>query len=466
MSKMNYRRASLLAAAITGAAAPVAGQQAAGTGSGYSITLGFETGFRYNDNLGLNTPSRGSTWRWENRLNLGILNETQTDRFSFDLAGLLRMVEEPGFDLDTGFTDPEARLSYSRDTGNAQASFFASYAESELRFSEITGDVNLDGVIDAGDLVVDTGTRERSRISGELRTGINDPLGFSLSASHREVDYRDTTDPSLFFNRTDRVSAGVSLRLSPVLQADLQAAYIDYEDEASPPVDRQTREFSAGLTYEMSPRTTLTVRGGQARIEETVGTAPQTIDTGRTASIALVHDLKNGSASASFDRGFGTNGSRTTVLLGRAMELPNGTLGLSLGSSRGPFGDTTAVGSIDVSYNLANSRLQGSLRRDVGTSTQRNELRETRARLAYLYDLSSISSLGLTVNYVDQTNVVPNLGTDRTRANINASYSQALTQDWSMTAGVEHRILEEAGTPRASDNAVIFSLNRQFVLRP
>lgn len=446
---------------------PSLAQQASGTGSGFSATLGLSSTLRYDDNLGLDSPSLGSTSRWENSLNLSVVKETQIERLTFDLGGILRAIDEPVFGSDFGFKDPRVALSYARDTGNSLLQAGASYREQEIRFNEAYSDINSDGVIDAGDLVIDQGQRQRSNANLTLRTGINDPLGFQLRLSHREVDYSGVINPDLFYNRSDKVDATAFFQVSPVIQGNATLSYTDFSADDVPQTDRQTSVFKVGATFEISPTDTLDASIGRTRIEETVGVGPSvtTTDNGTNVNLAYSRQLANGSIGAFANHDIGVNGERTTISASRSIPLASGNLDFSLGATRGPFGETTPIGSLAYNYNLPTGRISADITRSVGSSTQNNEVRQTRARINYLHTINSISSVSFGVSYAEQIDTGNTSATDRVRANVNASYSHSLTQDWTLTTGVSHRFLDELGSS-ASGDTLFITLDRLFTLKP
>ena len=445
------------------------GGQQAGTGSGLSVIFDYTTTFRYDDNLGLNNPSLGSTTRWENRFGLGVVSQTPDSLLSFDLSGLHRYSDRPTFGSNSEFADPSARLAYTRNSANSRVSGLAEYREIDLTFNRALTDLNQDGVIDAGDIVVDNGTRVDTRADLTWQTGINDPLGFLFDYSRRERDYQNTTDLSLFDNQTDRYSLTALLRISPVLQGDVRVDYTEYSAADIPLTDRQTTTITTGATYNVSPVTTISGRIGATRVEETLRAVPlSTDDEGFVASLSWTKILPNGTVNAQIDQSFGRNGDRTTAQAGRSFTLPTGTFGFNLGITEGPAGETTAIGDVNYTHRLSTSQITALLRRRVATSTQSRETRETLARLGYDYFINSLSRASFGVNYVEQESEGIGLSNRRQRANFNASYTRALTQDWNMTVGYEYRINDNSNSVSgsASGNSVFVTLGRQFVLKP
>lgn len=436
-------------------------------GSGLSVTLDYLSTFRYDDNLGLDNPSLGSTTRWQNSFALGVINETPDSLLTFDLSGLHRFSDEPTVGSGSSFDEPNLSLGYTKNSANSLFSGNARYRETDLTFNQALTDINQDGVIDAADIVVDTGTRVRSSAGLNWQTGINDPLGLTFNYNHFKNEFRDTNDPSLFDNQTNNYSATASLWLSQVLQSNIRLAHTDFTAQDTPQTDRQTTTLTTGVTYDISPVTTIRANVGATRIDETLrATSVNTVDESFVANFAWVRALTNGTIDAQVDQTFGINGDRINAMAGRSLSLPNGSLAFNIGLTHGPFGEVTPIGDIRYTHTLSSSQITATLRRQVGTSVQSTETRATLASLNYDYFINSISSASFSVNYVEQADEGTGPTNRRKRTNLNASYTRAITSDWNATVGYVYRIEDTAGAGRADGNSVFMSLGRQFVLRP
>ncbi len=457
-------RSPLSGIQITGNQATPAG---IGIGTGLSVTLDFSSTFRYDDNLGDDDPSLGSTSWWENSLGFGVVNQTPDSLLVFNASGLHRYADQPNFGTSSDFTDPSVNLSYSRDAANSRFSIQGSYRERDLNFSQSLTDINQDGVIDAVDLSADFGTRINTQYGLTWQTGVNDPLGFIFSYNRSEQEYENTVDPNLFDTQRNIYVLTSLLRISPVVQGNVTLRYVDYSAEDTDRTDRQTTILSTGITYDVSPVTTVTADIGYSQVDETLRAIPlNTDDEDLVASASWTRTLPNGTANAFVDRAFGTNGDRTTVQAGRTFTLQNGTFAVNAGISRGPFGDNTPIADMAYVHNLSTSQITASLRRRVGTSNQSIETRETVARLGYDYTINPLSSLSFGINYAEQEDEGIGPSNRRRRTDFNASYTRALTKDWNMTVGYQHRIRNDSGPGSSDSNSISFTLGRQFTLKP
>ncbi len=451
--------------------APASGAQApavqSGTGSGVTVTLDYRSTLRYDDNLGMDDPSLGSTSRWDNTFALGIANQTPNSQLNFDLTGLHRSADRPVIGTDTGFYDPTALLSYSTNSANSSLTAVAEYRESDLTFNRGLSDINQDGVIDDSDILTDRGTRIATRAGLTLQTGINDPIGFIFNYSLRQRDYRDTTDPGLFENSISNYSLTTLLQLSPVLQGNVSLNYTDYTAEDARRTERQTTTISTGVTYDVSAVTTVDVSLGISQVDETRRAVPSsTTDENFVGSFSVTRDLPSGTANAQVDQTFTSNGSRTNATVGRTFLLPNGTLGFNVGATYGPFEQLTPIGDLTYVHSLSSSQITASLRRRVGTSIQDRETQQTLAKFNYDYFINPVSSVSFGVTYVDQQDDGTGASNQRQRADFNASYTRAITQDWGVTVGYQRSYDDFVGSGSADGNSVYLTLGRQFVLKP
>lgn len=444
---------------------PLTGQPT-GTGTGLTVTLDYLTSLRHDDNLRLTDPSLGSTTWWENTLALGIQKQTTDSTLRFDLSGLYRIANEPIIGSDSSFSDPLARLDYQRIRANSRLGVLAEYRERDLAFNRSLTDTNLDGVIDASDVIGTIGDQVNTRGNLDWQTGLNDPLGFRFSYNHRERTYTNTIDPNLFDNRSDDYSAAVLFQFSPVLQGNLGIDYQDFAAEDSVRTDRQTTVASIGAIYNISPITTLSANIGYSQVDDTQrANNINDVTEDFVWNIAWSKTLPDGTADVLFDQTFGVNGSRINATVGRTFQRSSGLFGFNIGFTRGPFDEVTPIGQIDYSYQLASSRIGATIQRRVGTSTQSVETRQTLAFLTYDYFINPVSGLTFSASFIDQEDEGTGSSNPRQRGTFNASYTRAITKDWAMNIGYQYEMDDQNGF-KATSNSVFLTLGRRFTLKP
>ena len=444
---------------------PAAGQQT-GTGTGLTVTLDYLSSLRHDDNLRLTDPSLGSTTWWENTLALGVLNQTSDSTLRFDLSGLYRIANEPIIGTESSFSDPLARLVYQRTRANSRLGLQAEYRERDLSFNRSLTDTNLDGVIDASDVIGTIGDQVNTRGNLDWETGLTDPLGFRFTYNHRERSYSNTIDPNLFNNKSDDYTAAVLFRFSPTLQGNLTLDYRDFVADDNVRTDRQTTVVSVGGTYNISAITSVSANIGYSQVDDTQranGTNDVTEDY--VWSFAWNKILPDGNADILLDQTFGVNGSRINATAGRTFRRASGVFGFNAGFTRGPFDEVTPIGQIDYSYQLASSRIGATIQRRVGTSTQSVETRQTLAFLTYDYFINPVSGLSFSVNFIDQEDEGTGSANPRQRGTFNASYTRAISRDWAVNLGYQYEMDDQNGF-KATSNSVFLTLGRRFTLRP
>ncbi len=444
---------------------PLTSQQT-GTGTGLNITLDYLTSLRHDDNLRLTDPSLGSTTWWENTLALSVLKQTSDSTLAFDLSGLYRIANEPIIGTESSFSDPRAQLNYQRTRANSRLGLLAEYRERDLAFNRSLTDTNLDGVIDASDVIGTIGDQVDTRGNLDWETGLTDPLGFRFTYNHLERSYTNTIDPNLFDNRSDNYTAAALFRFSPVLQGNLTLDYRDFVAEDSVRTDRRTTVASFGATYNISPITSVSANVGYSQVDDTQrATNISDVTEDYVWSFGWNKILPDGTADIFLDQTFGVNGSRTNATFGRAYQHGNRVFAFNVGATRGPFDEVTPIGQIDYSYQLASSRIGATVQRRVGTSTQSVETRQTLAFLTYDYFINPLSALSFSVDYIDQEDEGTGSSNPRQRGTFSASYSRAISRDWAVNLGYQYEMDDQNGF-KATSNSVFLTLGRRFTLKP
>lgn len=433
---------------------------------GPRLTFSFATSARVDDNFNLSTPAPGTSAFVSHSLGLDYETRTRSQRLAFGVSGLLRYGEIRGGTGADGFDEPRIYLDYEREAANARFALNAEHQETEVSFLRLADTAS--ETFDLSDLVSDRGSRGLSSARARLELGRRGPLNLVLALSHVRRDYSGVTDPELFDTRTSRGDLTARLKFSPVLTGRLEASLNRYDADDAVQTDREDRRFGFGLEADLSRVLRLDVSLGHDRIE-TRSTTGTTVDSGLSGRIALLRSLPDGAMSIRFDNSFSTNGNRSTLTFGRVLEMRRAQLSVDLGLARQEgISRTYLVG--DITYMLRASQedtLQLSLSRDVRTSSVENVVELTRAALGYRRQLTELSGLGLSLNYIDSRNIAGTaLSTDRTRGALQLTYDHALARDWTLTGGVAHRYLDTQGTGTARSNAIFLNLSKSFDILP
>lgn len=442
---------------IVGGFGPAVAQEDAPGGT--TLTFGIESGLNVSDNYNLAVAAPGTSTILDTTLSFGYLSETATDRFAFDIDGVLRVADIPGPSSGGGtrFDDINAALSYAREGANSRFSATANYSSIDLDFLDPFSLTQISDV----DLTNSSGTRNSRTARIIFEAGVNDPLGFGFELGHEAFTYSNTTDPGLFNSKTDDIALTSRLRLSPVVEARVRLSEEDYSADDLILTDRTTRALSFGVAYELSPVTTLDTNIGVEKIE----TAGAGTDRGSFGFVSLTRAMANGSAGLVLDRSFGIEGGRTTITASRDLALPSGTLAFSFGATRGEQSGTEVIGSLDYSHTLPRGALTASLNRSVDSSTSGNDILTTNAALGYSLALSPVSNLSFDFDYAEIENNGTGTTSNTNRKSLRAEYTRTLTQDWNLSAGYEHQRLITEGTGTADSNTIFLTLGREFSIR-
>ena len=434
-----------------------------------SLTLTFGTALDVNDNRRLAATSAGTSTTLDNSLGLSYLSETAISSLRIDVGTLLRYRNEPGRASETGLDDPRFGLTYLRQGANSSLTFAASQRRSSVAFFDpfvLIDDP--DTPVDAGDLTPGVvGTRTDTAVNLRLETGIEGPLGFSLGLGRRERTHSDTIDPSYFDRVTDTLSTAVRLQLSDRTTARVSYARNDYTAEDVARTKRLTQSLSLGLTHALTPDMVLGVTLGATDIvvDETIGgLRTRRGNDGLNAQLSLNRDLPNGGLGLTYSRDISINGTRDSLNLNRNLELPDGALAFALGASRLEGGSSTWIGSVAYRKDLPAGALTATLDRRAGATDANDEVTTTRARLGWSRDLTPVTGMNLSLDYLDTDSEVA--GADRARARLQVAYNWELAPDWQLSVGYTRTKSWREAAPATGSNAVFLSLQRAFTFAP
>src|SRR5690606_20641486 len=263
------------------------------------VQLSFGLGLRLEaqDNPSLEVTDPKSSFETAADLSLGLLSETQTQRFSFDIGGSLRAVESSDSSLKNGFVEPYADLRYDLDSASAHLALIAKLRETELSNNDALSDDGLEVISGDG------GTRRRTILEARLDWGQDAPLGFGVYARREDNTYHGGTATGLGGtplqdNYRNTVGASTRMDLTPAAALNVDLSYSDYEEDGTPG-NRETIALYNSLTLER-PR---------------------------------------GPVMISLDATSTEEGERISAGLGRTLELPSGVLTALIGATHAASGE-------------------------------------------------------------------------------------------------------------------------------
>jgi hypothetical protein len=375
------------------------------------LTFGIEQRLEAGRNVDLTVPEEGRTIASVTRLSFGAVSRTPLDVLEFSAAGAL-LVENTEAGTETGFDRPDMGLRYTREVPNALFTIGTRYRRDDIdAFDEDLAATDLGG------------TRSDTSADVRLETGRIAPLGLAFSAEYLKTEYEDTTDPELVDTKTARVGAEATLRFTEVLEGTVGLAF-----------ERETRADTPGISFE----------------------------TG-IVSVGLTYLLANGSATADLSGSSDDEeGDRTSFVLGRTFVLPAATVTARIGATDGEIGGTDVIGSLTWEQALPSGSLDLLVDRSVSFDEDAIEsVTETRASIAWGYDINAVSSLGLSLSHE-----IADAPSERsTLSQFAATYRYTLTEDWGLDGGVRFRVRHDA-EGRSESPDVFVALSRRIEFRP
>lgn len=444
--------AALSLAAMT--AAPVLAQD----GTGVRGNLSFSTGLEVSDNPSLVTTPDGTTLTSVTNLGFSVSSETRVDRFSFSVGAGIEG-EDGGATTEADALDvrrSNIALGYTREGINSRLSLSGRYDEANLD-DEVFGFFT-DGVFDPDALIVEGGTRKRTRFSADFSTGIDAPFGVDLSLGLSSNDFVDTVDDELNDSDARRLSAIARFSINPSTTARLTARYnrtdVDNLDETS----RRTQSIGAGVTTQIN--TGLEISADLSLdTAETLNGADTDKRDGVGLSFGVSQPRPDGAISLNLSSQIDNSGRRTSINVSRDFELPTGGLSLSLGVVDQEDLDLKLTTRVEYTREAPGGTLTANLVQSPSTSDG-DAFLNTSLGLGYVAPINSISSWSADFSYGAASQFGEEDGDARTAAGV--QYSRNLNEDWALNAGLRHVRISEDGADSRTSNTLFLNVGRDF----
>lgn len=435
-----------------------------------AITLSYGSTLTANDNIGLDPTSAGTSTWLDNKLGLSYSSETATSSLTFGASGVFRLSDMAGQGRDSAFDNGTLNLNYARQGANSQLSFGAKYNKVDVAFFDpLLLIPDPENPVDSGDLTTAAqGSRETRQASLKFATGLDGPFGMTFAASRNERLFQDTVDPDLYDTARTNLSVGATLRPSARIGYSFTLSQSDYTADDVDQTDRTTRRAVLGLNYALNDATTLNASLGQTWIEEDQGVGLARLHTeqsGLNGSIALSHELPNGTVGVTLNHDISTDGkTRTDLQLTRALDLPNGNLSVAIGPSFQSGGKNGLAGTLSYGRELPQGSLRAAASRRFDTNDQSDSIDTTRLNLGWSHDLTPSSGLDLSLDYMNIDSDA--VGQDRERARLQVAYTLDLVNDWQLSGGYAHTYSDKETTGTAQSNSVFVTIGRSVSFAP
>lgn len=454
-------RTAVSTAALLAAASYSYAQQADEPGLRLTVDVG--TGISVNDNAGLNDPSLGTTTSSTTSFDFGLTSETRSSRLTAGVSTGLRFKKDPNADGEFDLITPNSFVTYTREGASSEFTFTARYRNEPLDERVLTF---LDEDLQPVDFLLDGGNLQQLSTSAALSLGIGGPLGFTGRVFYDTRDYTDTVDPDLYDRTTVGVSTATSLRFSDVLTGSLTAGVTRFEAENVSGTERTTSSLGFGVSYDISPRTSVSANVSYNEIETTEFGVFTTKTDGFAYSLSAGTDLSNGRLGASLQHSVNTSGERTSLSFDRSMELPRGNLSYGLGYTFSEDGDDRLTANFALSRDLPRGAISATLSQQATTNDDDDQILLTRVGVTYDQDINNVSGFTVDFGLGRAENIGTGASDETTRANLGVSYRRELTEDWDWTLGYRAQYLKENGGDARTSNTVFTRIDRSFSIRP
>lgn len=392
-------------------------------------------------------------------LSFGFDSVTRNQAFSFRAGSNLEL-DGNGADL----VRPRATLSYKTETRATEISVDAAYSETDLNRS------TLDDLEVEDEIIADAGRRTSASASLRLITGKDAPFGTDTRLSWSKRDYTGTIDPDLYASTTQRLATTLRFDVTPTARLRLTASQDRREDEDALRTDRTTTRLGAGADLQIDRAWALAADVSATTIETerdplVPGPRVTTRTEGLDVALKLSRAMPNGSLTFGLRREVELTGSRTVLDIGRSLALREGSLEATLGLVRFDTGDTAPVATLSWNRKLTpTSSVNASLSRSATVNSDDQDILSTRLSLGYEQQITEVSRWTASMGLAD-TDVQGGPG-DKRRLDLGLSYRHALTEDWDLAAGLNHRLTYEDGLRKDSITTLTLNVERSFLFRP
>jgi hypothetical protein len=425
-------------------AGPLAAQDA---GDPPLLFIDVSAGLSYEDGLDDDSRTEATT-----TLGVGYFSSTHDQRLSFE-TGVTARAREDGHDL----VDPYAAIAYALFSRDTEIGVDLAYSR-----TDIEGDI-LEEDFDADDLRRQIGAREDISYGLSLVTGRTAPFGTATQLRYAESNFLDgaTDDDSATYT----AQSTLRFTIDPRIELRLTGFWEREETDDVLNTVETTQRLGLGTTLAFDKLWTATASLGTTEIEtETV--LGKTFVNGVDGAFILIRDMRNGDLAFSSEHEVTTDGWRNSVRMRRTIEMANGdTFDASIGQIFFEEGDSGTLASLAYERTVRS----GSLALGVDFSSDLDEADELIERTSFnavlRQDINDYSGwvADASLNSVQYENTAT---ADAVRLDLGLAYLYALSNDWNLSASVEHEVLYEDGIVDDRNNVLSLDLERRFSVRP
>ena len=415
-----------------------------------SLDLTSRVQYDTNPNLTFGTPTAELTV--SERADFNVSTETRTQKFQLSGGGSARYTFASGGGSVLDFVRPDVNLRYTNDVKGAGVQATAKY-----QTVDVVGFYDIDPSV-VTIIVADPGTITNWGGSVFADFGRNAPASFSFGLNYNKDDVNGTADPTLFDNSLTSFNAGAGLRFSPVTQGDLRIGHQIYDasDAVSTRTVTSTVDFT--VTHELKSALKLTGNVGYLTRDLTQsGTTAQR--SGFKAGLRVDQARPAGDLFGRIDYDGTGPSTRTSLTVGGSIQMPAADISGSVTAANVSGSGLELIGSASYAQQMSDGSLRFGVNQAFTTNQNDQEILTTRLNFQYLKNVTSNSDVNVSLNYTRSEDAGAGSYPTQNRATLGAAYSRALTPDWNMSVGYNHRLYSD-DTNRADSDSVYLTLSR------
>lgn len=441
-------RAGLIAVTFAFGAVPAFAQT---TGAPNTSNLSFTTGLEFDTNKDLLVNPVGSTTSIYERLDFSGLTESSTQLFKFSFGTQLEYENYPG-GTSFGLTDTALSFTYARTAANSQLSIDGDYW---------MGDISSAYNVNANPALIRPGVGQLLRTSTNLafQTGLNDPIGFWVNAGYDTRNYSDIAGRGFVDSTTTVFDVGANFRFSKATTGTMALRWDDYVEQNRNSREVLTTDVTFGVSHELRSALVLNGQFGY-RERETSNFAASVTESGYFLGVNFVQDRTNGTIFG----GINYDGTRfldeASISLGRSLALPDGSLSASVTLTDIESIGFKVLGYVDYVKQTPSGDFTFGISRDQNTDSRNRDVYYSTVGVAYRNQINSVSDFDLSLNLSRLENKYFGALPVEDRATFRASYTRAVTQDWFLNVGYQHREYTSSRTPSANSDTVFLTMTR------
>lgn len=421
---------------------------------GIRATLGVSSRLESVEKEGFTTPQDEEGLRFSTRLNFGLSSETRFQQFDLSFGtSLVQNFSESEFDNE----DPSVRLNYRLENRNAVLSFGSFYNRTDVDQANF--------ILEEGeDIEVGDGDRTVRGFNTALTVGRDGPVQLDFSQRYSRSTFSNTVDPDLSDSTRENYSARATFRINPVLSANIFATRDTVERDNPDDNDQEDESYGIGASYEINPVLSVSGQLSYDRSESTSTTSRNSDGLGYSLDVSRA--LSRGALTAGFSGTETINGTRYQIRAGRSLDLPRGSIFVSVGATKTDGTSVQPLVNLGVEYALTElSQISVDVSQSSTVNQDDDESIRTRLGIRYTHTLSDISSLSAGAQLAS-SNGVEDDGVDRSSLSADLTYRRAVGADWDMVTGYSYSTSQRDGQEDRNTSTLFLGLEKTFDFRP